>query len=283
MLQRVLLIAALFLHAAQAQPRRIVSTAPSITETLFALGLGPSVVGVSNYCRFPPEVIKLPKVGTYLKPNAEAIARLSPDLVVIKKLSNDLSTRLTALGIPYVEVEIETLPQLYAAVETLGKTAGVGAQAKTLVNGIEARLNAVRQKNSGLPKPKVLFIVGRRAGTLADFVAVGSDSYLNQLIEIAGGINVLRRQSSLPAYPRISLETVIRSNPDFIIDTSTPMMGNDQARTSTEALWQEHKELTAVRNHHLRVLNADEFVVPGPRVAEVVELLSEILHERDNH
>jgi iron complex transport system substrate-binding protein len=282
MLQRALLIAALLLHAAQAQPRRIVSTAPSITETLFALGLGPSVVGVSNYCRFPPEVVKLPKVGTYLKPNAEAIARLSPDLVVIKKLSNDLSTRLTALGIPYVEVEIETLPQLYTAIETLGKAAGVDTQAKTLVNGIEARLNAVRQKTAGLPKPKVLFIVGRRAGTLADFVAVGSDSYLNQLIEIAGGINVLR-QPSLPAYPRISLETVIRSNPDFIIDTSTPMMGNDQARTATEALWQKHKELTALRNHHLRVLNADEFVVPGPRVAEVVELLSGILHERDNH
>ncbi|HEY1946959.1 MAG TPA: helical backbone metal receptor [Bryobacteraceae bacterium] len=282
MLQRVLLIATFFLYAAQAQPRRIVSTAPSITETLFALGLGPSVVGVSNYCRFPPEVVKLPKVGTYLKPNAEAIARLSPDLVVIKKLSNDLSTRLTALGIPYVEVEIETLPQLYTAIETLGKAAGVDTQAKTLVNGIEARLNVVRQKTAGLPKPKVLFIVGRRAGTLADFVAVGSDSYLNQLIEIAGGVNVLQ-QSSLPAYPRISLETVIRSNPDFIIDTSTPMMGNDQARAATEVLWQEHKELTAVRNHHLRVLNADEFVVPGPRVAEVVELLSGILHERDNH
>jgi iron complex transport system substrate-binding protein len=282
MLQRVLLIAAFLLHGAQAQPRRIVSTAPSITETLFALGLGPSVVGVSNYCRFPPEVVKLPKVGTYLKPNAEAIARLSPDLVVIKKLSNDLSTRLKALDIPYVEVEIETLPQLYAAIETLGKAAGVDAQAKTLVNGIEARLNAVRQKTAGLPKPKVLVIVGRRAGTLADFVAVGSDSYLNQLIEIAGGVNVLQ-QPSLPAYPRISLETVIRSNPDFIIDTSTPMMGNDQARAATEVLWQEHKELTAVRNHHLRVLNADEFVVPGPRVAEVVELLSGILHERDNH
>ncbi|HMF79632.1 MAG TPA: helical backbone metal receptor [Bryobacteraceae bacterium] len=279
MLRQILLIAVFLLQAAQAQPRRIVSTAPSITETLFALGLGPSVVGVSNYCRFPPEVIKLPKVGAYLKPDAEAIARLSPDLVVIKKLSNDLAARLTALGIPYVEVELGTLPQLYATIETLGKAAGAGMQAKTLINGIQGRLNAVRQKAAGLPKPKVLFLVGRRPGTLADFVAVGSDSYLNQLIETAGGVNVLQ-QPSLPAYPRISLETVIRSNPDFIIDTSTPMMGNDQARAASEVLWQEHKELTAVLNHHLRVLNADEFVVPGRRVAEVVEMLFGILHER---
>jgi iron complex transport system substrate-binding protein len=282
MLRRIFVLAAILLHAAVAQPHRIVSTAPSITETLFALGLGPEVVGVSNYCRFPPEVTKLPKVGTYLRPNAEAIARLTPDLVVIKKLSNDLPSRLTALGIAYVEVEIETLPQLYAAMEKLGHAAGVDARAKTLVNDIQSRLNTVRSKTDGLSKPKMLFVVGRRAGTLQDLVAVGTDSYLNQLIEIAGGVNVLQ-DADLPSYPRISLETAIRANPDFIIDTSTPMMGSEQARAASEALWQEHQELAAVRTHHLRVFNSDEFVVPGPRVAEVVELLSGILHGGDNH
>lgn len=276
--QRILVLAAFLLHAAQAQPQRIVSTAPSITEILFALGLGPRVVGVSNYCRFPPEVMKLAKVGTYLKPDAEAIARLSPDLVVIKKLSNDLTARLTALSIPYVEVEIETLPQVYSAIEMLGKAAGADTQAKVLVNSMQTRLDAVRQKTVGQRRPKVLFLVGRRPGTLEDFVAAGSDSYLNQLIEIAGGVNVLQ-QSSLPAYPRISLETIIRLQPDFIIDTSTPMMGNNQARAASEALWNEHPELTAVRSHHLHVLNADAFVVPGPRIVNVVELLSGIFHD----
>jgi iron complex transport system substrate-binding protein len=281
MLRRIFLLAAIVLHAAAAQPHRIVSTAPSITETLFALGLGPEVVGVSNYCRFPPEVTKLPKVGTYLRPNAEAIARLTPDLVVIKKLSNDLPSRLTALSIPYVEVDIETLPQLFASMEKLGHATGVDARAKTLVDDIQGRLNAVRSKTDGLPKPKVLFIVGRRAGTLQDLVAVGSDSYLNQLIQTAGGVNVLQG-SGLPAYPRISLETAIRSSPDFIIDTSTPMIGSEEARAASQALWQEHQELTAVRTHHLRVFNSDEFVVPGPRVAEVVELLAGMLHGGDN-
>ncbi len=191
MLQRIFLAALILLQAAQAQPRRIVSTAPSITETLFALGLGPQVVGVSNYCRFPPEVVKLPKVGTYMKPDAELIARLSPDLVAMKKVPSDLTSRLAALGIPHVEVEIGTLPQLYAAIEALGKAGGVDARADKLVNSIQTRLNAVRQKSATLAKPKVLFIVGRRAGALADIVAVGSDSYLNQIIEIAGGVNVL--------------------------------------------------------------------------------------------
>jgi iron complex transport system substrate-binding protein len=277
--RRALLIAVFLLHAAQAQPRRIVSTAPSITETLFALGLGHSVVGVSNYCRFPPEVIKLPKVGTYLKPDAEAIVRLAPDLVAIKKLSNDLPARLTALGIPYIEVEVGTLPQLYAAIRALGNAAGVDARAKTLVNDIQAGLDAVRKKSAGLAKPSVLFIVGRRPGTLADFVVVGSDSYLNQLIEIAGGVNVLQ-QASLATYPRISLETIIRANPDFIIDTSIPTAGLKQERAANDALWREHTELAAVRNHRLRMLSADEFLVPGPRVAEVVAALFEIFHEQ---
>src|ERR1700723_654648 len=72
-----------------AAPERIVSTSPSITEVLFALGLGPHVVGVSNYCEYPPQVKDLPKVGTYLRPDAESIARLKPDLVIVHKLPNE--------------------------------------------------------------------------------------------------------------------------------------------------------------------------------------------------
>jgi iron complex transport system substrate-binding protein len=276
-----LFLAALFLlQALEAQPRRIVSTSPGITETLFALGLGPRVVGVSNYCRYPPEVLKLTKVGTYLKPDAELIARLSPDLVFIHKLPNDLAARLTALGISSAEVDLGTLPKLFTSIESIGKAAGVELQAKKLIADIQTRLNNVRQQAASLSKPKVLFVVGRRPGTLSDLVVVGSDSYLNELIRTAGGVNVLD-QSSMPAYPRISLETVIRLNPDFILDTATPMGdggASEQNRTVIESLWLEQKELIAARNQHVRTLNSDSVVIPGPRVVEVVELLFGILH-----
>ncbi len=282
---RLVLTALFFLQALYAQPQRIVSTSPGITETLFALGLGPRVVGVSNYCRYPPEVLKLPKVGTFLKPDAELIARLSPDLVFVHKLPNDLAARLGALGINSAEVELGTLPKLYTSIETVGKAAGAGIQAKKLISEIQTRLNKVRQQAASLPKPKVLFIVGRRPGTLSDLVVVGSDSYLNELIRTAGGVNVLD-QSSMPAYPRISLETVIRLNPDFILDTATPMGdggATEQNRMVIESLWQEQKELTAARNHHVRTLGSDAFVIPGPRVVEVVELLFGILHPQGAH
>src|SRR4030095_449724 len=188
---RLLLTAVFCLHAAHAQPQRIVSTSPSSTETLFALGLGPRVVGVSHFCRYPAEVVKLPKVGSFLKPDAELIARLNPDLVIIQKISNDLAARLTGLGIRYLEIDQGSLPTLYSNIEAVGKAAGVHARALKLIADIQDRVHRIHAQASAATKPKVLFIVGRRLGTLSDLVAVGTDSYLNDLIQMAGGINVL--------------------------------------------------------------------------------------------
>src|SRR5271156_1200377 len=95
----------------QAQPARIVSTFPSITETLFALGAGGRVVGVSNYCRYPAAVLSLPKVGSYTKPDPERIALLRPDMVIIQKTAAGLADRLSALGIPHAEVKIGSLAE----------------------------------------------------------------------------------------------------------------------------------------------------------------------------
>jgi iron complex transport system substrate-binding protein len=267
---------------APAPPRRIVSTSPSITETLFALGLGPRVVGVSEYCRFPEEVMRLPKVGTFLRPNAELIARLQPDLVILQKLSNDLTDRLSGLGIRYLEVERGSLPSLYAMMEKIGMATSVGPRARELISMTQARLAVLRERSATLPKPKVLFIVGRRLGTLSNLVAVGSDSYLNELLRVAGATNVLD-DPSMPAYPRISMETVIRLDPDILIDVAEPMAGSaeQQPRQKDVAiLWGQQSELTAVRSKRVYALDSEAFVVPGPRVAEVAQSLFSIFHTR---
>jgi iron complex transport system substrate-binding protein len=110
---------------AQGNPKRIVSTAPSITEALFALGLGDQVVGVSRFCNYPASVQKLPKVGTYLSPDAEAIARLVPDLVVLQRISSELTDRLHALHIHFIEVPHGTLNDVYTGITLIAKSAGV--------------------------------------------------------------------------------------------------------------------------------------------------------------
>jgi iron complex transport system substrate-binding protein len=131
--------------ASQAEPARIVSTSPSITETLFALGLGDRVVGVSQYCRFPPEVQKLPKVGTFLQPDPERIVALRPDLVVIHGVAGDLAKRLSTMHVTVVTVDEGTIASVFEAVRQIARAAGVPARGEALVADIQA-VRAVRHR-----------------------------------------------------------------------------------------------------------------------------------------
>jgi iron complex transport system substrate-binding protein len=269
-------------HLRGAAPARIVSTSPSITETLFALGLGDRVVGVSAYCRFPPEVLRLPKVGTFLKPDAELIAGLQPDLVVVHELSTGIDRRLTSLRIPFVVVDRGTLPGVFSSIRQIGAGAGVPARADSLVADIERRLDGVRRAAGAAPRPRVLFIIGRNPGRLADLVAVGPGSYINDLIEIAGGTNVLAINGQ-PEYPRISMETVLRLDPDVIVDTVD--MGETEAERRlrqpiNERLWMAYRTLTAVRTRRILAVTTDALVVPGPRVVDAAEWVASLLRER---
>jgi iron complex transport system substrate-binding protein len=261
-------------------PSRIVSTSPGITEVLFALGLGDRVVGVSTYCRYPAAAASLPKVGTFLRPNAELIARLRPDLAVVNRAGNDVARQLTALGIPSHTVDAaQTLADIYAMIRGLGHAASVEPRAAALVADIDSRLARVRADARTRPARKVLLIVGRSPGSLTDLVAVGRGSYLNELVSIAGGVNVLGGPG-LPDYPRISMETVIRLDPDVIVDAGD--MGDTVAEHArrqplTEGLWRQQTLLTAPRRGAAHAVTSDAFVVPGPRVVEAAETLAQWL------
>src|SRR5580658_5329321 len=146
---------------AQAQPARIVSTFPSITETLFALGAGDRVVGVSDYCRYPAAALSLPKVGSYTKPDPERIALLRPDLVFIQKSAANLADRLDALGIRHVEVKIGSLAEVYSMIRDIGRAAGLPERAEELNDNIRSRLHAFRTEAAGRPRPRVLIVVGK--------------------------------------------------------------------------------------------------------------------------
>jgi iron complex transport system substrate-binding protein len=266
--------------SAQNRPSRIVSTAPSITEALFALGLGSEVVGVSRFCDFPPEVQKLPKVGTYIKPDPEAIARLAPNLVILQGNPTELTNRLDALHIVFVEVPHGTLNDVFAGIQIIAKAAGYPERAEPLVNRIRAGLDAIRAKATSQLSPRVLVIADRRQGMLTDLIAIGPDNYVNQILEIAGGNNVLAKGGQ-PRYPRISLETVLRENPDVLIDMSGTQQSEAErqaSRAAALALWGQNAELTAVRNGHVFVGTTNAMLVPGPRSVEAAQRLFDYLH-----
>lgn len=271
-----------FTSAQHATPRRIVSTSPSITETLFALGVGDRVVGVSAYCRFPPAAVSLPKVGTFLDPDAELIAGLRPDLVIIHPSANGLDHRLASLHIPFVAVDTDTFASVFTSIRRIADVVDVPARGAALIARITQRLDVLRRTAAARPHPRVLFIVGRRPGALTDLVAVGPGTYLDELIQIAGGVNVLAIPGQ-PAYPRISLETVLRLDPDVIVDTVD--MGETAAERArrgpiNERLWRAYGMLTAVQTHRVYAATTDALVVPGPRVAEAAEWIAALLVPR---
>jgi iron complex transport system substrate-binding protein len=263
-------------------PARIISTLPSITETLFALGLGDHVVAVSQHCRYPPQVVALPKVGTFVKPDLERIIALKSDLVVISdRAAGDFANRLQALQIPFVAVPSRTLLDVTRAIRQIGAAAGIETHARGLAEGIEQRLNDIRRLSDGHPRPRVLLILGRNPEALTGMVAAGRDSYLNELITIAGGTNVLD-EPGVPPYPHVSLENVLRLKPDVIVDvidmSAVPAVRARRAHASRE-LWRDLRTIPAVRNGRVYADAIDALVVPGPRVVDTAAWLADLIRE----
>jgi len=270
---------AVTLVQAQATPARIVSTSPSITETLFALGLGDRVVGVSRFCRYPAAVASLPKVGTFLKPDTETIATLRPDLVFVHKGPNTAAAQLQTLGIKTATIDRGALPAVFTTIQQIGAAAGVADRADQLIANLHSGLDRVKAAVASRAPRRVLIIVGRRVGTLTDIVAVGPGSYLNDLAAIAGGTNVLA--DAKLEYPRISMETVISLAPDVIVDVGEMGEGPadaDRRREVTEGLWRQQTLIKAVQAGAVHATTNEAFVVPGPRILEVAQTMASWFH-----
>ncbi len=264
-----------------APPRRIVSTAPSITELLFALGLGDRVVGVTRFCTYPPEAQKIAKIGDYINPNIEAIAALKPDLVIVQQNPVRLAERLTALHLRTVEIDQQntTLSEaLYKSIRTVGDATDTSARATRIIETIRDGLDSVRTRSKQFPQRRVMFVVGRSPNRLDGLIVVGRASYLNEVIAIAGGENAFH--DSVAPYPEISLESVIARNPEVIIDIGDISEGpvTEQHKREIAALWQKVPSLAAVKEHRVVAVSPDIFLVPGPRVVNAARALLAIIH-----
>lgn len=256
---------------AAAPPRRIVSTAPNLTEMLFALGLGGRVVGVTTYCRYPEEARLLPKIGTFLEPDFERIVALRPDLVLTIKNPIQLSERLRALKLSVVEVNPETVPGIFDSLQAIGAAAGDVPAAAALSRKLRSGLDELRTTGARLPPRRVLFLVGRTPGTLDGLIGAGRNTYLDELLTLAGGRNILA-DTPIP-YPKVSVETILARDPDVIIDMGDAAHGGGvppERQEQVVALWARYPNLKAVRERHIFAVADDRLVVPGPRVVEAV-------------
>lgn len=260
-------------------PARIVSTAPSITEMLYALGLGDRIVGVDRFSRYPAEAARKPQIGDYAAPNLETIASLRPTLVIIPTNPVQLRQRLENLKLRVLELNQEGIPAIYKSLREVGEATGTTAKAESIVESIRQQLSAIRARASVLKPTRVMFVVGRMPGSLDGLMVAGQSSYLNEILEIAGGQNVFKDAAA--AYPKVSLEEILARNPDVIIDMGemADTVGvTDAQKRNVVSLWNRMGSIAAVRNHRVNAVASDIFVVPGPRVVLAAREFFAILH-----
>lgn len=245
-------------------PQRIVSLKPNITEILFALGAGDRVVGVTTWCKYPPEAVRLPKVADYLRPFSERIAAVRPDLIIGSRENSERQTTeaLESLGVPVKYFSFRTIAETAQSVREIGVLVGEKSAGEKLAQTI-AKLSPPPPQPSPLKGEgvKAVAIVGYRP-----LIAVGSGTFLSDVMHAAGFRNVITDGSA--PYPQLSMERLLALNPDVILDMT---MGTEVSSD----FWKQLPQLKAVQEGQVITLSMDDFHA-GPRLAQSVEKLKNI-------
>jgi iron complex transport system substrate-binding protein len=259
-----------------ARPARIISLSPNTTEILHGVGAFDRVVAVSDYCTFPPEVKNLPRVGGWSNPNLEQIASLRPDLVVFAEpQAQFIKEPIEALGIKTLSVPSRSREDALAAIESVGRAAGSEGEARKLLEETRASLEAVRLRAERLPRRRVLCVVDRAPGTLRDIYTAADGSFIEQLIELAGGESIAPPAST--GWGKLQKEAVVALDPDVIIDLMIHKTGGALAE-DTLAVWRELPTLRAVREGRVRPVREETALHPSQFVADTARRFAEIIH-----
>jgi len=272
----VTVILALVLTIAQGSaPKRVVSLIPAVTEILFAIGAGSQVVAVGSFDTYPPEVKALPRVGALLDPDVEKILSLHPDLVVVFATQTTLREQLARAKIPVYVYQHSGLPDVLTTIRDIGAQAGREQAASDLARRLQERIDAVRKRVAGRPRPRTLIVFDRENLALRGIYASGGVGFIHDMVEAAGGANVFAdvKQQAVQA----TTELILARAPDAILELrGTPM--DAAARAKEIAVWGTLSSLPAVRNSRVYLIDQQMTVVPGPRVADAIELIARTLH-----
>jgi len=237
-------------------PKRIVSLTPSITESLYSLGMGEELIAVTSYCNYPAEARTKEIIGTLINPNIEKIFSLSPDMILAVRGINRPQTidKLKSLGLDVIAFDkCNTYDDIINSFLKLGKLTGTEQKAKEIVNRVDKEVRYISQKVKALPAARVFWEVGARP-----LVTIGAKAFANEFIQYAGGINVFAG-TSLVIYPRVSREEVLKMNPAVII---LVIMGN--VTEKEKIYWQKFQELEAAKSGRIYLINADIVCRPTP-------------------
>jgi len=259
----------------QARPERIISLSPSVTEILYGVGAFARVIAVSDYCIYPPEAAKLPRVGGWQNTNLERIASLRPDFVIVTEAEAPfIKDRLDGLKIPTLVVPSRKIEDAFTAINQIGRVTGNVREAEQLAAETRAKLEAVRALTKDLPKRRVLCIVDRMPGMLRDLYTATEGSFIAQLIEMAGGESVAPPAEN--GYGKISKEAVVDLDPEIIIDMVQGAEGT--FAEDSQAVWRELPNVRAVREGRVYSLREMSLIHPSQFVGDSARRFAEIIH-----
>ena len=266
----VVLVNSTFLAQAASAPRsqRIVSLAPSVTETLFALGFGNRVVGVTTYCDYPAEARNLPKIGGFMSPSLEVIVAKRPDLVIgVSSATDPVKAReMERLGLKVILISLASVSDILSSTKSIARWLGNSEAGEKLVQRIRLQFDQVKKRIAPAPRRRTLLAVGLRP-----LVAVGGKNFIDELITLAGGENI----AGNAAQPWLNLpdEYVVAKAPQVIIEAG---MGSERGETAKH--WGDLKSLPAVKEQRVYAYPSDKILRPGPRIGEGLEEIARLVH-----
>ena len=244
---------------------RIISLSPSNTEVAFALGLSDRLVGVTEYCNYPPEAQDKELIGGFASPSIEKIVELEPDLVLASTIHAEEVPRLEALGIPVLVVESSTLIDLYTSISLVAQVTGVIPAGEALIASMQERINAVEVVVSAVPEDKRIRVFYE---VYSDpLMSAGKGAFINEIISLAGGTNIFGDVAE--NYPKISAEVVAERQPEIILFPNLHGTADFVLEAMTGRPGWER--VPAVINGRVFAVSDDSFARPGPRVVEAVE------------
>jgi len=286
-----LLIAVIFLTLpgmAWSSPKRIISMTPVGTEILFALGQGDNIIGVTNFCDYPPEATKKPKMGDFAALNFESLMAMKTDLLLLQDMHMQFTPQLDRLKIPYIVMKQNTIDEICDSITRLGKICSAQDKAQKLVSGIRADVKMVTSKVKGLNKPKVLLCVSRELSEnqINTFYVAGNNNFYGEMIALAGGENAVTEKKI--SYPQVSLEGLMTINPNVVIDLvgdKTFYHSKDKIDVDTifnekylKGQWQRSAKVDAVNKGRIYIMQGTVYLRPGARSGMILKAFAKAIH-----
>ena len=260
-------------HAAS---KRVISTSPAITEILFAIGAGDRVVGVTDYCNYPKNACRLPSIGGPLNPSTEKWIALKPDLIILQDDSVVLNKHAKVFKIPTLQVSVNNLKNILRSIQVIADATQTSKSGQQLVNKIKRQIDNYRTSIGKTKSRQVLMLLSDTNDPSRDLYAVGRNTFLNELLSIAGGENIL--PDTMATYPKISKEFIIAKSPEIIIEIGPTAKLSSKGILDRKKAWIIYPTIRAVKNDRLYFIGADYILIPGPRLLNILDGFTRTIH-----